>query len=97
MAGNKVKVDRLLSRRSYVLFGGGEHAAPLRGDPDGDRVPITGNVVRVCLLMRAPHRAVSWLCNSAANPDLIYAWRHQTKKDALSPAAESRRVAPGNV
>jgi transposase len=31
------------------------------------------------------------------NPNLIYAWRHQTKKDGLSPAAESRRLVPVTV
>ena len=31
------------------------------------------------------------------NPNLIYAWRHQTKRDALSLAAESRRLVPVTV
>jgi len=66
-AGNKVKPDRLLSRRNHVLFGRGRARCSIAGNPDRDRVPITGNVVRVCLLMRAPHRAVM-VCNSAANP-----------------------------
>ena len=31
------------------------------------------------------------------NPNLIYAWRHQAKKEALSPAAERRRLVPVTV
>jgi transposase len=31
------------------------------------------------------------------DPNLIYAWRHQADKDAVSPAVESRRLVPVTV
>jgi transposase len=52
-------------------------------------------IVRESLISGASVAEVARLHD--VNPNLIYAWRHQTNKDAVSPAVESRRLVPVTI